>query len=102
MYRTQLAQTAHEAILSYIRNEQEDTEVTVAINNLDKSSILELSINEDSFLIDVLHLPFAIENNQPAAKCKILLKLLFSKAIALGPDVLAFLLKQPNQAGFSA
>ena len=101
MYRSELAQAAHEAILSYIRDKHDENKLKDAIDKLDEASMLELSMNGDSHLIDILHLPFEITNNQPAEKCRVMLHLLLKKATGLGSQVLISLLTQPNEAGFT-
>src|SRR6202021_1669380 len=101
MYRSKLAQAAHEAILSYIRDKHDENKLKDAIDKLDEASMLELSMNGDSHLIDILHLPFEITNNQPAEKCRVMLHLLLKKATGLGSQVLISLLTQPNEAGFT-
>jgi hypothetical protein len=96
-----LAYAAHKAILAYITDKSDETQVTLSINNLDTQSMLELSSNNCSHLIDALHLPFKMTTNQPKEKCIKLMALLLNKANQLGKDVFVSLLTKACKNGFT-
>src|SRR3990167_3026915 len=103
MYRTKLAQTAHEAIVSYIRDEIASDEVISAIKALNNESLRELSKNGHSHLTDIMHLSFEIEKDQESAtkKCVLMIKTLLDQAFEVDKDAFCFLLKQTGDLDFT-
>src|SRR3990167_10887132 len=103
MYRTKLAQTAHEAIVSYIRNEMDGVQVICAIKALDNESLCELSKSGHSHLIDIMHLSFEIDKDQESAtkKCVLMMKTLLDQAFEVDKDAFCFLLMKAGDLDFT-
>ena len=101
MYRSPLAQAAHIAVLSYIRDNLDENAFIKAIDSLDKESLLEQSIHGHSHLIDILHLPFEITKNSLEKKCLFMMNALLDKAKRLGVDTVVILLTQTDHLGFT-
>src|SRR3990167_3432193 len=104
MYRTKLAQTAHEAIVSYIRNEIDSVQVIRAIKALDNESLCELSKNGHSHLLDIMHLSFEIDKDQESAtkKCVLTMKTLLDQAFEVDVDASCFLLMKAGDLDFTS
>ena len=109
VYRSEKAQAFHASLLAYLRSFQEGLDansVHSSLNALDKASFLELSINDCSHILDVIHLPHEIIVDERIAGIVTgdLLQILLSKGRELFVDdkiPYIELLKQANKEGFT-
>ena len=68
-YRTAGAQSMHDALMCYIKDPDVTSTVAFedALSAATDAEVIELSINQDSVLQDILHLPAAIISQQDLA-----------------------------------
>src|SRR3990167_6388018 len=96
-YRSKLAQDAHNEILLYIKQATTQDKLKLTINQLDTNSLLEKSINGQSHLIDIMHLPYAMTpDDNPNEKCIFMMEVLLDRAFDLGSHAFAQILIQAD------
>ena len=109
-YRTAGAQRIHDALMRYINNSDvvSTAAFEVALSAATDAEVIELSINQDSVLHDILHLPAAIISQQDLAnkeeviqsKVSSLLGCLW-KRIQNNDQLVECLCTSKNSAGFT-
>ena len=109
-YRTAGAQGIHDALMRYINNSDEVSTAAfeVALSAATDAEVTELSINQDSVLHDILHLPAAIISRQDlankeeiiASKTSLLLNCLWNR-IQDDNQLVECLCTSKNSAGFT-
>lgn len=105
-YRTPQARAFHDALLPYLYNHNHREKLirlTTACAQLDRDSILELSANGHTHLMDILHLSYQIKTRDfeliRDQICLYLMRMLLKRAGEVG--VLGILLTQVNGYGFN-
>ena len=104
-YRNPLAQNIHESLLSFLRAPSDDRlkKCKTALQAANECALMEKSINNDSHLIDIFHLPAHICPQEVGDTAAIIGKLfsLLMDTCAKHPKAKAFLLLSTNSAGFT-
>ena len=109
-YRTAGAQRIHNALMCYVRDSDETSvnNFKMALSAATDAEVTELSINQDSVLHDILHLPAAIISRQDLAnkeeiiqsKTSLLLSFLWNR-IQDDNQLVECLCTSKNSAGFT-
>ena len=93
-YRPQPAQHFHDIVMDYIRK-GDSTKFNSQLEQIDSSVLCQLSINACSHLIDALHLPYEILQEDTALaheRSTYLFASLLERARQIGKESLLFLL----------
>ncbi|MFA5959598.1 MAG: hypothetical protein WC785_03705 [Tatlockia sp.] len=96
--RSPNAHKAHTVIIGYILKQQNEIQVSEAINLLDEHSLLESSTHGYTHFLDALHLPFKLASPEEARDMALFLaRTLLVKATSINPFCVVTLLTQASK-----